>query len=139
MLLPMSSTQYYRINYKSKDKVDSILRHIQEGVGIRKTGRLEKVHKDTVVKYTKLVGKHAYKLHNELVSFPPNTKNLQFDEKWAFVYEKEKNSDSEYTGDCWDYVGFDPDNKLVIAVVPGKRNKENTNKIISECKARTSG
>lgn len=63
-------TVYYR-SHISPDKVDSILQHIKEGVGIRKTGRLENVHKDTVARYSKLAGKHAYKLHDELVAFSP--------------------------------------------------------------------
>lgn len=63
-------TVYYR-SHISADKVDSILQHIKEGVGIRKTGRLENVHKDTVTRYSKLAGKHAYKLHDELVAFSP--------------------------------------------------------------------
>ena len=63
-------TVYYR-SHISKDKVDSILQHIKEGVGVRKTGRLEEVHKDTVTRYGKLAGQHAYKLHNELVAFSP--------------------------------------------------------------------
>ena len=33
-------TVYYR-SHKPKEKVDSILRHTQEGVGLRKTSRLE--------------------------------------------------------------------------------------------------
>jgi len=63
-------TVYYRA-HKSKDKVDSMLRHIQEGVGVRKTSRLEKVHRDTVTRYGRLAGQHAYKLHEELVAFSP--------------------------------------------------------------------
>jgi LacI family transcriptional regulator len=77
-------TVYYR-SHISPDKVDSILQHIKAGVGIRKTGRLENVHKETVARYSKLAGKHAYKLHDELVAFSPYTRTLQFDEKWAFV------------------------------------------------------
>ena len=57
--------------YKPKEKVDSILRHTQEGVGLRKTSRLEKVNKNTVGRYIKIAGKHAYKLHEELVAFSP--------------------------------------------------------------------
>ena len=72
--------------------------------------------------------------------FPPYTRNLQFDEKWAFVYQKEKHSNGNpVTGDCWDYVAYDPDNKLVLSVVPGKRCAENTNKVVSEAKKRTGG
>ena len=54
-------------------------------------------------RHSKLEGKHAYKLHDELVAFPPYTRTLQFDEKWAFVYQKEKHSNGNpVTGDCWD-------------------------------------
>ena len=63
-------TVYYR-SHKSKEKVDSILSHIREGVGIRKTSRLENVYKDTVTKFARKAGEHAYNLHNELVSFSP--------------------------------------------------------------------
>lgn len=63
-------TVYYR-SHKSKDKVDSMLRHIQEGVGVRKTSRLEKVHRDTITRYGRLAGEHACKLHDELVAFSP--------------------------------------------------------------------
>ena len=52
-------------------KVESILQHIQEGCGVRKTARLTGVNKDTVVRYSKLEGEHSKNLHDELVSFSP--------------------------------------------------------------------
>src|SRR5689334_16704712 len=59
-------------------------------------------------------------------AFPPETREVQFDEKWAFVYKKQKNCDpakpeDDHRGDYWDYVAFDPEHKLVLAVVPGAR------------------
>ena len=54
-----------------KEKVVSILEHVVEGNGMRKTGRLLKVDYDTVSRYTKLAGEHAEKLHDELVEFSP--------------------------------------------------------------------
>ncbi len=53
------------------DKIVSVLEHIAEGVGVRKTGRLVGVNKDTVVRYSLLAGDHAKVLHDELVSFSP--------------------------------------------------------------------
>jgi transposase-like protein len=53
------------------EKVVSILAHVNEGNGMRKTSRLEKVHHQTVIRYTKLAGKHAEQLHDELVAFSP--------------------------------------------------------------------
>ena len=54
-----------------KDKVVSIVEHVVEGNGMRKTGRLLKVDADTVIRYTRLAGKHAEALHDELVAFSP--------------------------------------------------------------------
>src|SRR5436305_13626565 len=52
-------------------KVVSILAHVQEGVGMRKTGRLVGVKEDTVIRYARLAGAHAKSLHDELVAFSP--------------------------------------------------------------------
>ncbi len=75
-------------------------------------------------------------------AFPPCTREVQFDEKWAFVYKKQKNCDptdpdDDHCGDYWDYVAFDPENKLVLAVVPGARNEENARAIVAEVEQRT--
>src|SRR6516165_6699304 len=56
--------------------------------------------------------------------FPPCTREVQFDEKWAFVYKKQKDCDptdpnDDHRGDYWDHVAFDPEHKLVLAVIPG--------------------
>ena len=52
-------------------KVISILAHLVEGCGVRKTGRLVDVSKDTVVRYSLRAGEHAQQLHDELVAFSP--------------------------------------------------------------------
>jgi len=54
------------------EKVVSILAHVQEGVGMRKTGRLVGVKEDTVIRYARLAGAHAKSLHDELVAFSPS-------------------------------------------------------------------
>ena len=54
-----------------QDKVVAVLQHIAEGVGVRKTGRLVGVNKNTVVRYCLLAGAHAQHLHDELVAFSP--------------------------------------------------------------------
>jgi transposase-like protein len=54
-----------------EDKALSVLQHIAEGVGVRKTGRLVGVNKDTVVRLSLLAGNHALQLHDELVAFSP--------------------------------------------------------------------
>jgi IS1 family transposase len=74
--------------------------------------------------------------------FPPQTREVQFDEKWAFVGKKQKNCDpndpdDDHCGDYWDFVAFDPEHRLVLAVVPGARTAENAQAIVAEVKERT--
>src|SRR5512135_1368481 len=59
--------------------------------------------------------------------FPPNTREVQFDEKWSFVFKKQEHCDPEdpaddHKGDWWDHVALDPESRLVLAVVPGARD-----------------
>jgi len=73
--------------------------------------------------------------------FPPETREVQFDEKWAFVGKKQRNCDpanpdDDHCGDYWDHVAFDPEHKLVLAVVPGARVEENAYAIVAEVKQR---
>jgi len=56
----------------SEEKLISMLEHISEGCGIRKTSRLVGVHRDTVTRYSLLAGEHAKDLHDELVAFSPS-------------------------------------------------------------------
>ena len=53
------------------DKAVSVLHHIAEGCGVRKTGRLVGVNKNTVIRYSVLAGEHARQLHDELAAFSP--------------------------------------------------------------------
>jgi IS1 family transposase len=76
--------------------------------------------------------------------FPPKTKEVQFDEKWAFVGKKEKHCDDEdpadrHQGDNWDHVAYDPEHRLVLSVIPGKRTAKNVAKLVLDFKKRTGG
>ncbi len=54
------------------ERVVSILAHVAEGIGTRKTTRLTCVHQDTVTRYIRQAGDQAHQLHNELVAFSPD-------------------------------------------------------------------
>jgi IS1 family transposase len=76
--------------------------------------------------------------------FPPETREVQFDEKWSFVYKKEKNCDpanpdDAHRGDYWDHVAYDPEHKLVLEVIPGARTIENAEAIVEAVKRRLGG
>lgn len=73
--------------------------------------------------------------------FPPTTAEVQFDEKWAFVGKKEKNCgpDEAARGDCWDHVAVDPESRLVVSLVVGKRTEGATHELVRDVHARTRG
>src|SRR4051794_29664179 len=136
-------TPLYRAHLP-EERVTSILEHINEGCGVRKTARLVKVHPDTVSRYGRAAGDHARAAHDELVAHTPETRELQMDEKWAFVAKKEKNCDEDdpedrYRGDCWDHVAFDPEHRLVVSVVPGERTAESVQELVTDVKGRLDG
>jgi transposase-like protein len=54
-----------------EDKAVAVLSHIAEGAGVRKTGRLVGVNRNTVVRYGLPAGDHAQQLHDELVALSP--------------------------------------------------------------------
>jgi IS1 family transposase len=49
------------------------------------------------------------------------------------------NPDDDHRGDYWDHVAYDPEHKLVLAVVPGARTEENARAIVAEVEQRVSG
>jgi hypothetical protein len=76
--------------------------------------------------------------------FPPATREVQFDEKWAFVGKKQQNCDPEeprdaQCGDYWDFVACDPEHRLVVAVIPGAQSIENAEAIVAEVHQRLGG
>ena len=52
-------------------KVESVLEHVAEGCGVRQTGRLCRVDRGTVARYSRLAGDHAQGLHDDLVALSP--------------------------------------------------------------------
>ena len=63
-------TPLFRMKLDEKKAV-SLLEHVSESCGVRKTGRLVGVNRNTVMRYSRLAGEHAKRLHGELVAFSP--------------------------------------------------------------------
>ncbi len=47
--------------------------------------------------------------------------------------------DDDHRGDYWDHVAYDPEHRLVLAVIPGARSIENAEAIVGEVKQRLGG
>jgi hypothetical protein len=70
-----------------RDKIISVLHHLAEGCGQRRTCRLVGVSRDVVRRLTHIAGEHAKALHDELVNGLSVTE-ARADEKWNFVGKK---------------------------------------------------
>jgi hypothetical protein len=68
-------------------KIIEVVKHLAEGVPVRKTSRLTGVCRDTVSRIVKLVGDHAKAIHDELVR-DLDVPEVQMDEMWSFVGKK---------------------------------------------------
>lgn len=69
---------------------------------------------------------------------------MQFDERGSFVTQKEKPCDPQkpadrQQGDDWDHGAFDPEHRLVVSVVPGKRTGDKTCALVQDLRTRTGG
>lgn len=76
--------------------------------------------------------------------FPPQSQEIQFDEKWSFVAKKEKHCDRDCAadddkGDQWDHLAIDAESRLIISVVPGRRTTASCLALLEEVKAKTGG
>jgi len=56
---------------RTDDEAASLSQHLAERNGVRATARLVGVRPNTVVRYARLAGGHARRLHDELVAFSP--------------------------------------------------------------------
>jgi IS1 family transposase len=69
---------------------------------------------------------------------------VQLDEKWSFVGRKQKHCDPDdegdwFRGDQWDHVAFDPQSRLVLEVVVGKRLDTTVDMLLEGLKGRLGG
>jgi IS1 family transposase len=74
--------------------------------------------------------------------FPPQTREVQVDEKWGYVYQKEASCDptnplDRLRGDDWDHTAVDPESRLLLALVPGKRDGTTCQRLIRQVHNRT--
>ena len=76
--------------------------------------------------------------------FPPRTEEVQFNEKWSYVYKKQEHCDPTDPADAqrddwWDHTALDAEHRLVLCVVPGARTAEQAEAVVADVKERTEG
>lgn len=104
------------MNKLSIEKKAQIINLLVEGNSLRATSRICDVSINTVTKLLVEVGAACEKFHHETV-VNINSKRVQCDEIWSFIYSKEKNIPEgmeDVAGDVWTWTAIDADSKLII-------------------------
>lgn len=104
----------------------AVISCLVEGCSIRATCRMTGVAKNTVTKLLVDIGSKCADYHHRHVR-NVQSRRVQCDEIWSFVYSKQKNvpADSKGqfgVGDVWTWVALDADTKLCISYMLGLRD-----------------
>ena len=129
------------MNKLNTEKKAQVIRALVEGNSIRSTVRMTGVAKNTIVRLLAQVGEAADKFHNEHVK-DLQSKRIETDEIWSFVYAKEKNVPQEMKmeikskGDFYTWTAIDADSKLIVSWLLGDRGAEAAKVFLQDVKAR---
>lgn len=119
------------------EKRVQIINLLVEGTSLRACSRIADVSINTVTKLLVSVGSACEKFHNEKV-VGINSKRVQCDEIWSFVYAKEKNKpeNMENVGDVWTWTALDADSKLIISWLIAGRDADSANAFMNDVATR---
>ena len=114
---------------------DIVTRALAEGNGLRATGRIVQIDKDTVADWLRRAATHCRTVMLYLWDALP-VSECQLDELWSFVHTKERQLATakrccDSYADAWIWVAFAPVWRLVLAFVVGKRTQESANQLLS--------
>ena len=129
------------MNKLSTKERANIIRLLVEGNSLRSCSRIADVSINTVTKLLVDVGSACLQFHNDNV-VNVNSRRIECDEIWSFVYAKEKNveysdkSKEDGAGDAWTWVGIDADTKLVVSFLVGNRDAASANDFMHDIAAR---
>lgn len=120
-------------------KATSIIDHLDSGCGVVATAKLVGAAKDTVSRLVRVGGRASLGMHHQQVR-QVKAKALQFDEKWSYTAKKQKHlqatDDPQQAGDHWDINCIDPQSKLLLTLIPGKRTQARILQAVKDAAAR---
>lgn len=114
------------MNRLSTERRCQILHLLVEGNSLQAISRITGADINTVMKLLVDLGMAAKKFQDEAL-MNLDCKRLEFDEIWSFCYSRRYTATKEEKkklnrGDIWTWVAFDPDTRLVVTSLCGKRD-----------------
>ena len=103
-----------------------IIRCLTEGMSIRSVARIAEVSRNTVAKLLADAGRVCADYQDKTLR-NLNSRRIQCDEIWNFVYAQQKNVASakaapSKAGDVWTWTAIDADSKLIVSYLVGGRD-----------------
>jgi len=135
-------TALYRSHIADKEYCQ-IITALAEGMGIRSTGRVFGIDKDTVPRLLTDAAEHCRKIFQHFLQ-NLRIEECQIDELWSFVMKKEKNLTpldelAGNFGDQWVWISIDARHKIIPSFVIGKHTLKNAIALIQGLKDVTDG
>ena len=129
------------MNQLSTDKRCQIIAALVEGNSINATCRMLGVGKHTVLRLLEDAGCACAAYHDVMVR-GLDSRRVQCDEIWSFVYGKDKNLAMEQVqagaGSVWTWTAIDADSKLIISYMLGDRGADTAMAFMQDMASRLS-
>src|ERR1700682_5432885 len=111
------------MNQLSVERRAAIVRALVEGNSARAAARLTGTSRATVLSLLVELGEMC-RTYQQHVLRNLSCKRIQCDEIWSFCGAKEKQvkSGAKGAGDVWTWTALDPDSKLMVCWLVGRRN-----------------
>ncbi len=126
------------MNQLSLEKRIVIINLLVEGSSHRAISRITGVSTNTISKLLVATGSACLKFHDEKIT-NVNSKRIECDEIWSYVYAKQRNVPEKKigkAGDVWTWTGIDVDSKLIISWYVGNRDADSANIFIQDLACR---
>jgi IS1 family transposase len=128
------------MNKLDANKRELIVKALIDGVGVNATCRLSGAAKHTVLKLLRELGEACAEYHSTHVRGLQSRK-VQCDEIWSFVYLKQKNVPAEKQGqfgygDIWTWTAIDPQSKIIISYMLGLRDADYATEFMNDVASR---
>lgn len=108
-------------------KALSVAEHLAEGVSTKGTSRLVGVSAQAIRRLRRSLGDHSRELHGERVE-EVETTSVQMDERYGYAGSKKE--------PFWEATAIDPESRLLIGFVGGRRNEALIKELMQSTKKR---
>jgi transposase-like protein len=126
VLRAQENTALFNCKIEEK-KAISVAEHLAEGLSTKGTSRLVGVSAQAIRRLRRSLGDHSREFHDERVKNVEST-SVQMDERYGYVRSKKE--------PFWEATSIDPQSRLLIGLVVGRRNEALIKELMESTKRR---